>query len=124
MRIDKWLWQARFVKTRTLAARLIADGNVRLNSVRMTKPGHVLRPGDVLTFAQGAQVQVVRVVAAGLRRGPASEAQMLYEDLSPPAPPDLSPQDMPPEAPRHQGKGRPTKRDRRKLDQGRTSALE
>ena len=94
---------------------------MRVNSERIAKPAHNLRAGDVLTFPQGRTIRVVRVLAAGLRRGPASEAQTLYEDLTPePA----APEDAAPDAPRYEGKGRPTKRERRKLDQGRTSALD
>jgi ribosome-associated heat shock protein Hsp15 len=85
IRADKWLWQARFFKTRALAAAAVEKGRMRLNSQRFAKPGQRLRPGDVLTFAQGSVIRVVRVRALGERRGPASEAQTLYEDLDPPA---------------------------------------
>jgi ribosome-associated heat shock protein Hsp15 len=85
IRLDKWLWQARFCKSRTLAAALVTEGRVRVNSERVTKPARAIGPGDVLTFPQGGAIRVVRVLAAGDRRGPASEAQGLYEDLSAPA---------------------------------------
>jgi ribosome-associated heat shock protein Hsp15 len=81
LRLDKWLWQARFVKTRALAAALISDGHVRVNGTPTSRPGRDISPGDVLTFPQGARIRVVRVVALGLRRGPAPEAQDLYTDL-------------------------------------------
>ncbi|MCV2881444.1 RNA-binding S4 domain-containing protein [Actibacterium sp. XHP0104] len=81
IRLDKWLWHARFFKTRTLAARVVSAGHLRLNSVKMSKPGHRVVPGDVLTFPQGAVIRVVRVLAPGTRRGPAPEAQALYADL-------------------------------------------
>lgn len=84
IRLDKWLWQARFFRTRSLAARVVAAGGVRLNSERTDKPARAVGPGDVLTFAQGARVRVVRVLASGARRGPPAEAALLYEDLSPP----------------------------------------
>ena len=83
IRIDKWLWQARFFKTRSLSAALVSAGKLRLNGAKMSKPGHAVGPGDVLTFPQGAAVRVVRVLGCGLRRGPASEAQALYEDVVP-----------------------------------------
>jgi ribosome-associated heat shock protein Hsp15 len=83
IRLDKWLWQARFCKSRTLAAALVAEGRVRVNSERVTRPARAIGPGDVLTFPQGGAIRVVRVLAAGERRGPAAEAQGLYEDLSP-----------------------------------------
>jgi ribosome-associated heat shock protein Hsp15 len=82
LRLDKWLWQARFFKTRALAAQLVGKGRLRLNQTIVTKPHHRVRPGDVLTFPQGHVVRVVRVVELGSRRGPASEAQTLYEDIA------------------------------------------
>ena len=81
IRIDKWLWQARFFKTRSLAAAVVSSGHLRLNGAKMAKPGHDLRPGDVLTFPQASRIRVVRVLAPGDRRGPAAEAQLLYADL-------------------------------------------
>lgn len=81
IRIDKWLWQARFFKTRSLAAGVVSSGHLRLNGARMAKPGHDLRPGDVLTFPQAGHIRVVRVLAPGTRRGPAEEARTLYADL-------------------------------------------
>lgn len=83
LRLDKWLWQARFFKTRGLAAEAIGAGRCRLNGNPVTKAGHALGEGDVLTFAQGGRIRVVRVLALGLRRGPATEAQALYLDLDP-----------------------------------------
>lgn len=79
-----------------------------MNAQRVTKPATGVRPGDVLTFSQGARVRVIRIAALGLRRGPASEAQTLYEDLTPPA------EGAQPDAARVGP--RPTKRDRRSLD--------
>lgn len=78
IRLDKWLWQARFYKSRVLSAEAVAAGKVRLNGARVTKPGHAVGPGDVLTFVQGAQVRLIRVVDCGTRRGPAAEAKGLY----------------------------------------------
>jgi ribosome-associated heat shock protein Hsp15 len=81
VRLDKWLWQARFFRSRGLAAAAVMAGHVRVNGTRVGKVAHPLRPGDTLTFAQGGRIRLVRVVAAGLRRGPASEAAALYMDL-------------------------------------------
>jgi ribosome-associated heat shock protein Hsp15 len=81
LRLDKWLWQARFFKTRALAAQLVGKGRLRINQTIVTKAHHRVRPGDVLTFPQGRIVRIVRVVELGTRRGPASAAQALYEDL-------------------------------------------
>lgn len=82
LRIDKWLWQARFFKTRAIAADLVSAGRVRRNGARMTKPGTQVAPGDTLTFPQGSRIRVVRVIATGIRRGPPVEAQALYDDLA------------------------------------------
>ncbi len=81
LRIDKWLWQARFCKSRAIAAELVEGRRVRVNGQPVSKPGHTVAEGDTLTFAHRAQIRVVRVRALGLRRGPASEAQSLYDDL-------------------------------------------
>ena len=80
-RLDRWLWFSRLVKSRTSAAQLVADGKVRVNRVRVSKPSHPVHPGDVLTFALRGQIRVVRVVECGHRRGPPLEAKMLYEIL-------------------------------------------
>jgi ribosome-associated heat shock protein Hsp15 len=122
IRLDKWLWQARFFKTRGLAAGVIKAGHVRVNGTRAGKPSQFVRPGDVLTFAQAEQIRVVRIVAIGLRRGPAPEAQALYDDQAPPPAPGAENYISP--NPRYEGKGRPTKRDRRKLDLNAAQTLE
>lgn len=119
IRLDKWLWHARFFKTRTLAARVVSAGHVRVNGKRVSKPAHAVAPQDVLTFAQGDATRVVRVLDPGTRRGPAPEAQTLYDDLSVPVPRDTAAP-----APKYEGKGRPTKRDRRKLDLNARGTLE
>ncbi|MEZ5887389.1 MAG: RNA-binding S4 domain-containing protein [Paracoccaceae bacterium] len=80
IRLDKWLWQARFLKSRSLAAALIEAGHVRLNGAHVTKPAQTVGPGDVLTFALQREIRVVRVLACGTRRGPASEARTLYAE--------------------------------------------
>nr|WP_274705525.1 RNA-binding S4 domain-containing protein [Salipiger pentaromativorans] len=116
MRIDKWLWQARFFKTRSLAAKAVSGG-LRVNGLTVSKPAFAVGPGDVLTFAQGRVVRVIRVAALGTRRGPAPEAQALYDDLDPPAARPSEPAEA--QAPRFEGGGRPTKRDRRALDRSR-----
>ena len=86
LRIDKWLWHARVVKTRTLAAKLVADGHVRVNGIRTDLPAKAVKPGDVLTIGLERTVRVYRLVGLGQRRGPASQARELYEDLSPEPP--------------------------------------
>ena len=81
IRLDKWLWQARFFKSRALASKLCAAGRVRIDGEVVTKAHAAVRPGHVLTFPQARDIRVVRVVALGARRGPAAEARTLYEDL-------------------------------------------
>lgn len=118
-RLDKWLWHARFFKTRTLAAKVCNAGHVRSRGSAITKAHHRVRAGDVLTFAQGRYIRVVKVLALGERRGPAVEARALYQDLEPPD----SSQAMPAAAGRRPaGTGRPTKRERRLIDRLRGGA--
>ena len=121
LRLDKWLWQARFFKTRTLAAKVISAEGVRIDGTRVSKPGQLVSSGNVLTFVQARRVRVIRILALGVRRGPAVEAQALYEDLSPPEP---ETGDSVPPNPGYEGKGRPTKRERRNLDLNRRRTLE
>jgi ribosome-associated heat shock protein Hsp15 len=121
LRLDKWLWHGRFFKTRSLAATVVASGAVRVNAVRVHKRSTLVGLGDVLTFPQGDRVRVIRVEALGTRRGPASEAAGLYCDLTP------QPSDGEtriPDNPAYEGKGRPTKKDRRSLDLSRHRSLE
>ena len=115
LRLDKWLWYARFFKTRANATRAIASGRFRLDGEVMSKPHRAAQPGQVLTFMQGDRVRVIRIVTLGSRRGPAIEAVMLYEDLSPEVPKRESGAKMldPAFESRERGAGRPTKRDRR-----------
>lgn len=82
-RLDKWLWFARVVKTRTLAARLVAEGHVRVNARRTETPAKAIEPGDVLTISLERQIRILKVVAPGTRRGGYPEARLLFEDLSP-----------------------------------------
>jgi ribosome-associated heat shock protein Hsp15 len=82
-RIDRWLWFARFVKTRALAQRLVIKGKVRVNRIRVTKPSQTVAPGDVVSFMNRDHIKVVEVNAIGTRRGPAPEARALYSEISP-----------------------------------------
>ena len=79
IRIDKWLWHARFFRSRVLAQQAAESGRLRLNGTRVVKSGHGVKYGDVLTVPQGREVLAVRVVAFGERRGPAAQARALYE---------------------------------------------
>ena len=90
VRVDIWLWRARFAKTRGLAATLVEKGAVRLThqgrQVRLDKPSRCVHPGDDLTFAQNGRVTAVRIEALGERRGPPAEARALYSPLGEPEP--------------------------------------
>lgn len=111
-RLDRWLWFARFFKSRTLAAAIVSAGKVRVNAERVGKPSHSVKSGDVLTFPAAKQVRVIKIIDLGTRRGPAPEAQALYEDQAPPEPRKAA--ERPPKvAEREAGAGRPTKRERR-----------
>ena len=112
LRIDKWLWFARFFKTRTLAASIVTGGHLRVNKQPVKKPSYSIKVGDILTFSQGDNIRVIKISALGTRRGPAKEAQNLYEDLEPIVP--KQGQDRTPSvAQREKGAGRPTKKERR-----------
>ena len=116
-RLDKWLWFARVVKTRSLASRLVEAGKARVNRARVTKASRPVREGDVVTVAVAGRVRVLKVVAPGARRGPAAEARLLYEELTPdPGPPRPGRARTAPAAAREAGAGRPTKRDRRRIE--------
>ncbi|MBN9072659.1 MAG: RNA-binding S4 domain-containing protein [Rhizobiales bacterium] len=113
-RIDRWLFFARVVKSRSLAARLVEAGRVRVNGDKIGQASHSVKPGDVLTVSLDRRIGVFRIAAPGERRGPYSEARTLYEDLSPePAEsdavlPDALPpiRQMPDERPPKRARGR------------------
>ena len=117
LRVDKWLWHARFFKTRSLASHTVRAGHLRINGQKVSKPAAVVKVSDVLTFTQGRDVRVVKLLAFSSRRGPAHETQTLYQDLTPQ-------REKHPQAPRFEGKGRPTKQDRRNLDLYNSRTLE
>lgn len=94
-RLDKWLWHARFFRTRALAQAACTAGKVRVNSVRVLKAHQPVAPGDVLTLAQGGRIRVVRVLGLAERRGGADDAARLYEEV-PAAPREAPPRDLAP----------------------------
>ena len=112
-RIDKWLWHARVVRTRTAAAALAASGHVRVNGQRIDVASRAVRPGDVVTVALDRSVRVLKVLAFAERRGGAESARALAEDLTP-VPAQL-PSPRAAASQRQPGAGRPTKRDRRAI---------
>lgn len=116
LRIDRWLWFARFFKSRSLAAKICAEHRVRVNGAVINKSNHQVKADDVLTFPQGREIRIVKVLELGSRRGPAAEAQTLFEDLSTrPEPKDEDELQRLNQALRDHGAGRPTKADRREI---------
>jgi ribosome-associated heat shock protein Hsp15 len=113
VRVDKWLWAARFFKSRTLAATACTGGKVDVNGDAV-KPSKTVRPGDLVQVTLPRGRRIVRIAELSERRGSGTDAQRLYEDLTPPPPPRES-RSAPP-AYRPPGAGRPTKRQRRHID--------
>ncbi len=114
-RVDRWLFFARVVKSRSLAAKLAQAGRVRINGEKTDQAADSVRPGDTLTVTLERRILVYRVLSPGARRGPAEEARLLYEDLSPPpVAAGALPDALPPV--RAIGSGRPTKKERRQTD--------
>lgn len=114
-RLDKWLWCARFFKSRSLAAKFCGEGRLRVSGQVTHKAHYAVRPGDVLTFPLGPDIRVIKILALANRRGPATEARQLYDDLSCPVSLDSAPPN-PEIGRRDAGSGRPTKAERRALD--------
>src|SRR4029078_11064146 len=110
-RIDKWLWHARVVRTRSAASALADAVLVRVNSVRIDGSSKPVRPGDVVTVALDRHVRVLKVKGSAERRGSPEAASELFDDLTPQMPAQAAPV-----AERAEGAGRPTKRERREID--------
>jgi len=113
-RVDKWLWHARVVRTRTAAATLVTSGHVRLNGGRVGAPSQLVRIGDVVTVALDRVVRILKVAGFAERRGDAVAASVLFEDLTPKPADTPRPEVGPGE--REPGSGRPTKQERRAID--------
>lgn len=118
-RIDRWLWHARIIKSRTQAAELASGGHVRVNSAKVQKASHAVKAGDVITLYWGGRVRVLEVTDFAEKRGSASIAETLYIDRSPPP---IRKSDEPAAKPpaREPGTGRPTKKERRDTDKFRS----
>jgi ribosome-associated heat shock protein Hsp15 len=112
-RIDKWLWHARVVRTRSAAAALVDGGLVRVNNERVGQPSRLVRPSDVITIALDRSVRILKVMGYAERRGSATDAGDLFEDLTPLLEPQAK---VSPSGGRDDGTGRPTKRERRDID--------
>ena len=122
-RIDKWIWHARFARTRSLAQKLVRSGNVRLNRIKVASTSQQVQPGNVLTLSLPKQVKIIEIKAIAERRGPYSAARLLYNDNTPEIAIDPASQaDIPTTATVEKEK-RPDSRSRRlaiKLKQGST----
>ena len=117
LRLDKWMWFARFIKSRSLAAKFCQASRIKVNGCLVSKAHHMVHLDDVLTFLTDSNVRVIKIVCLGARRGPARVAQDLYEDLAPPV--YIKKEDREPRinaGKREIGSGRPTKSERRAID--------
>ena len=123
IRLDTWLWYARFYKSRSLSSKAILSGKLRVNSNKIIKPASKVRINDILTISHVNMVRIIQVQSIGARRGPASEAQKLYKDLSEDAT-GASNIKYVSEKPKKDTNKRPTKKDRRILDKIVTKTLE
>lgn len=112
-RIDKWLFFARILKSRTLAQERVSAGHVKVNGASVRQPSHLVKVGDRLEIALERRNLVLVVLKSGERRGPYEEARQLYDDLTPPEPERIT---LLEQAMRHAGSGRPTKKERRAID--------
>ena len=123
IRLDTWLWYARFYKSRSLSSKAILTGKVRVNSIKIIKPASKVKIKDVLTINHVKLVRIIEVESLGARRGPASEAQKLYKDLLEDATGAFNIKYVS-EEPKKDTNKRPTKKDRRILDKIVTKTLE
>ena len=117
MRVDKWLWHARFMRSRSKASKFCQSNNLRVNGNIVYKAHYLVKPNDVLTFTMGNNIRVIKILNIGFRRGPASEAEELYDDISPPITSNKKNLEyVPIIGKRETGSGRPTKGERRAID--------
>ena len=118
LRLDKWFWYARFIKSRSLATKFCNSGKVRVNGSLIKKAHQSVVLGDVLTFPVGPSIRVIKIIKLGKRRGPAKEAQALYEDLQPmdQIAKKIDPTLAAEPGKRERGSGRPTKVQRRAIE--------
>ena len=123
IRLDTWLWYARFYKSRSLSSKAILSGKVRVNSNKIIKPASKVKINDVLTINHVNTVRIIQIQSIGARRGPASEAQALYKDLSADVKAASKIKDVSEKSKKETNK-RPTKKDRRLLDKIVTKTLE
>lgn len=114
-RIDKWLWHARFYKTRSIAQKQVATGKIRVDREKISSPSRKISAGNVLTITRERDIKIIEILGIADKRGPYSEAQLLYNDMSPPKPEKQKQEQSKESMSRIQSEGRPTKHQRKKI---------
>ena len=114
-RIDKWLWHARFFKTRSIAQKQVTTGKIRVDSEKISSPSRKVSAGNVLTITRERDIKVIEISAIADRRGPYSAAQLLYKDLSPPKLEKQKQEQTRENMSRIQSEGRPSKHQRKQI---------
>ena len=114
-RIDKWLWHARFFKTRSLAQKQVVTGKIRVNREKISSPSRKILIGNVLTITRERDIKIIEVLGIADKRGPYSQAQLLYNDMSPPKPEKQKQEQTRDSMSRIQSEGRPTKHQRKQI---------
>jgi ribosome-associated heat shock protein Hsp15 len=114
-RIDKWLWHARFFKTRSLAQKQVTTGKIRVDREKISSPSRKIAAGNVLTITREREIKIIEIKGLAEKRGPYSEAQLLYNDLSPPKPEKQAKEQTKESMSRIKSEGRPTKHQRKQI---------
>lgn len=114
-RIDKWLWHARFYKTRSIAQKQVATGKIRVDREKISSPSRKVSAGNVLTITRDRDIKIIEILGVADKRGPYSEAQLLYNDMSPPKPEKQKQEQTKESMSRIQSEGRPTKHQRKQI---------
>lgn len=114
-RIDKWLWHARLYKTRSIAQKQVATGKIRVDREKISSPSRKVTTGNVLTITRERDIKIIEIVGIADRRGPYSQAQLLYHDMSPPKPEKQKQEQTRESMSRIQSEGRPTKHQRKQI---------
>ena len=114
-RIDKWLWHARFFKTRSLAQKQVVTGKIRVDREKISSPSRKILIGNVLTITRERDIKIIEVLGIADKRGPYSQAQLLYNDMSPPKPEKQKQEQTRDSMSRIQSEGRPTKHQRKQI---------
>lgn len=114
-RIDKWLWHARFYKTRSIAQKQVSTGKIRVDREKISSPSRKVTTGNVLTITRERDIKIIEILGIADKRGPYSEAQLLYNDMSPPKPEKQKQEQTRESMSRIQSEGRPTKHQRKQI---------